>query len=402
MRRCIGILMVVLYTSFLLVGCKQDSKVKDVSEASYEYNILSYAPYTNYLRNQVTEFNKKYPKVKINVNDIKQDSYIKNVNNSIETVDKKPDLVLLTGQELNDMLISNKDIFTAITSDVSSRTKSYSQGRIDEITVNNQIYGFPWDSKPIVMFCNKELLHKFNVNLDDVNTWSMLIDAGKRYYEASGKKENIMVMNEENEKVLVKVLLYQLGVPSENLDMTSGNKNLNKVINLISDLKKNNVLRIDDNFDYFKSPILFGSSNTYMNLEKVYKEGNIFVKDLPAFEPGGNTSVIMEGVNAVFLNNKKDIEILKQFIAEALTDKQSLIKYMSTDGVFPSYVDSYVNSEIDKKIQFLDYDRLWARMSIIETNSKRKKYYYDMSKMIDSYIEQSNKLDVQVNGSVVH
>lgn len=402
MRRCISILMIVLYTSFLLSGCKQDSKVNDVSEVSYEYNILSYAPYTDYLKNQVTEFNKKYPKVKINVNDIKKDSYIKSVNNSIETVDKKPDLVLLTGQELNDILISNKNIFTAITSDVSSRAKSYSQGRMDEITVNNQIYGFPWDTKPIVMFCNKELLHKFNINLDDVNTWSSLIDAGKKYYEASGKKENIMVMSEENEKSLVKILLYQLGVPSENLDMTSGNKNLTKVIDLISDLKKNNVLRIDNNFDCFKSPILFGSSNTYMNLEKVYKEGKLFVKDLPAFEPGGNTSVIMEGVNAVFLNNKKDIELLKQFIAGALTDKQSLIKYMATDGVFPSYIDSYANSEIDRKIQFLDYDRLWARMSIIETNSKRKKYYYDMSKMIDSYIEQSNKLDVQVNGSVVH
>ncbi|WP_160680272.1 ABC transporter substrate-binding protein [Clostridium sp. C8-1-8] len=400
MKKCITTLMVILYTSILLIGCRQDVNKNKVGEKVYEYNISSYAPYTNYLKDRVIAFNRKYPNVKININDINQGSYISTIEASLNDVEKRPDLVLLDGQELNDLYKANKNIFLDFTSDMSSRTKGYAQGRIDEISLDEKLYGVPWDSRPIIMFCNKALLAKYNTNLDDITTWDTLIEEGKKYYEASGKKENLIVMNEDNEKVFVKVLLYELGIPADSLDMTSGNKDLSKVIDMISELKKNNVLRIDNNFDIYKSPLIFGSSDTYMNLEKTYGDGQFFVKELPSFEPGGNNSVIMEGTNAVLINNKKAVATLKEFVIEALTDKKALASYMTTDGVFPSYVDAYSNASLDKKVQFLDYDRLWARMSLIEVNSKRKKYFYDMSKMIDSYIEQSNKLEVQVNGNI--
>ncbi|GIM29640.1 sugar-binding protein [Clostridium polyendosporum] len=395
MRRVSTIIIMVFVISTLFNGCFFTNN--NYKRLSGKYEIWSYGPYSEYLKKRAKEFVEKNPRVEINIKDFNKDKYITSVEKSLKDNKNEPDMVLLTGEEIIKLLEKRSDSFESITTDLNSYLNNFSPSRVDEVRYKNEVYGFPWDSRPIVVYYNSEVLEKYDINMEEVNSWEEFIASGKKLYELSKGSKVLLTLNKSQERELFKILCYQINILDNQKDITENSEKIDRIIKLLSTMKKEKILKIINDQKQYNSIVVLGSSNSLGELKEKFKTSKWRVVKLPSFEKGGNNFVSLDGVNLVLLDNKKNKDALKQFIFFSMMNCDELLSFMYEENVFPSNNNCYRNKIIDRRAILLNDDKLWARFVNIQSNSKRKNNYYEFIKFMEvNYPNILNKINTGI------
>jgi L-arabinose-binding protein len=240
-------------------------------------------------------------------------------------------------------------------------------GRLDNYAKDGKYYGIDYHVGAEVMYYNKEILDKAGVNADDIKTWDDYIAAGKKVVAATGKP---MTTIETTEHWSYYPLINMQG---SDLFDTNGKAVMDNEVNIktlqmLKDMLYKDKIAVVAPGGFHHSEEYWAWMNKgnaasiwmplwYMGRFVQYMpdlKGKIIIRPMPVF-PGGKKSAGMGGTASVITKQSKNIEIVKQFMAEAKLSKEGSIKTWTVLGFDPIRKDAWTDPAMSAPNKYTEY-----------------------------------------------
>lgn len=323
----------------------------------------------NYFLKVADEFKKNNKKVNIRIVNIGNNEYFDKIINSKET--DLPNVAQLNFIEIEkikekiDFLEENKSIIEAY-------SKNFNDSRIQEVKINENYYGIPFQSNPIAMYVRSDILHKYGYDASELNTWKDLIKVGIDIKNKSSGEMNIFSrMDKQNIQLLI---TSQLANSKDTIYTKDG------ILNELNKIYNDEFLTDDNNYLFRLASLDFYEDITYGN-----QLGTWVCKNPPSYKVGENKLYDIGGESLVALNTEKNREAVKEFIAFAATNKDLLSKELIDNKFFPSSLYSLnikdseeKNINIEGNSPFLVLTNIVERAPIISNYEKLKEVLYEI------------------------
>lgn len=324
--------------------------------------------YYSYFTSIAKEFEENNKKVDIEVVSVNQEDYLYKIVNT--NSNELPSIVHLDFKELNS--IRDKISFTNENSEIiDTYNKNFNSSRLEEVKIKDKYYAIPFTSNPIAIYLRSDILDNFGYKVDDINSWSNLIDIGKDIYIKSNGEINIFSSQDE--------LNIRLLLAAQLVNYEEKNYKNNEIINIIN-LIYNESFITDNN-----ALCRIGSINFYKELANENIEGIWECKNPPNFNIGENRFYDVGGENLVALNTDNNEEAIKSFISYAATNKELLSKEMLNYNFVPSSLYSlrmkYISEEsskVDGNSPFLILSNIVEKAPEIKNFDKFNEIIYDL------------------------
>jgi arabinosaccharide transport system substrate-binding protein len=239
--------------------------------------------------------------------------------------------------------------------------------RIENYAKDGKYYGIDYHVGAEVMFYNKELLDKAGVNADDIKTWDDYIAAGKKVVAATGKPMttldtqrhyafyplilmqgsdffdkdgNVILDNDVNVKTLqfLKDMIYKDKIA---ITIPGGQPHAEEYWTWMN---KGNAASIWMPFWY--------TGRFVENMPDL--KGKIIIRPMPEY-PGGKKTAGLGGTAVCISNQSKNIELMKQLLAEAMLSKEGSIKTWTMLGFDPIRKDAWDDPAMSALNKYTDY-----------------------------------------------
>lgn len=402
MIKSIKSLIVVVLISMLstIVGCDNTNNNASNKEDTLEgeITILTDKKYAPQLELASSNFKKVHPKVQIN---IKEES----MYNNLEQIQKEKNIDMLNIEDQYVQLYINKfpEFFVDVTNEINGYKNKISKSKIDNLTYNDKIYGYPWSTSPKVILYKKDVFEKEGINVEDIKTWSDYIDIGKKIKKDTNKKLIANIQEDNND--LYFMLSNQLNTSyfkDGKLDFSS--KEWIKVLDVIKLLYSEGLVydtkSYDDTTNVIKNGELVSvvADPAYINnimLAFPNDKGKWGIIKFPAFEPGGNRDLSAGGPNLMISKKATSTSTAKEFAKFVLTDESTQIDNMKAHGGFPVFADIYNLAEFNNMVDYFDV-RLWNILLSSETGSSKiqyTKYFPQIREILKNNLKEANIKD---------
>ncbi len=384
----------------LTVSCsKNNNQVQKEEMLKGELKILTESKYQTQLKFAADNFKKVHPKVNI---DIEVDNNINNkvINNKENAVD----IVNIEDQNVQYFIDRMPDFPLDVTDEIGSYKDKILKGKLDNLTIKNKIYGFPWNTCPKLILYRSDIFKKEGINVDTIKTWNDYVEVGKKIKKENGEKFLVNVQDENNNFNIV--LASQLGKSYFNKDgkVDFNSKEWVKVLDTSKLLYSQNLLYdVNSKSDFINlskqdlaiSTIAEPSYITDLINGLQEAKGKWSVMKLPAFEPGGNRDVSIGGANLIVNKNSKNTSAAKEFAKFLISDEHIQMDDLNKYGSFPTNTDIYNLVEFNKNLAYLE-TRAWylfanSEKKSIQTNYSR--YYPSIKDNIKGAFSQANVKD---------
>ena len=323
----------------------------------------------NYFLKVADEFKKNNKKVNIRIINIGNNEYFDKIVNSRET--DLPNVAQLNFIEIEkirekiDFLEENKSI-------IETYSKNFNESRLQEVKINENYYGIPFQSNPIAMYVRSDILDKYGYDASELNTWKDLIEVGLAIQNKSSGEINIFSrMDKENIELLI---TSQLINSKDTIYTKDG------ILNEFNKIYKDEYLTDDNNY-----LIRLASLDFYKDITNGNQLGTWVCKNPPSHEIGENKLYDMGGESLVALNTEKNREAVKEFIAFAATNKDLLSKELIDNKFFPSSLyalnikgNEEKNVNIEGNSPFLVLSNIVERAPSIRNYEKFKEVLYEI------------------------
>lgn len=153
-----------------------------------EITIWSWNVAASSLKSTVEGFNKQFPDIKVNVQDLgNQQVFDKTLAACAAGGDGLPDIVTIENFEAEifwnrfpDCFANLKDL--GYTSEIQSKFPEFKR---TELEVGDVAYAMPWDSGPVAVFYRRDFYEKAGIDPKSVKSWDDFIAAGKKIAAAN-------------------------------------------------------------------------------------------------------------------------------------------------------------------------------------------------------------------------
>ena len=280
----------------------------------------------NYFMEAAKEFRERNKKLNIHIVNIGSENSLER----IEGLNEKnlPNIVELNFLELEkikekvDFIDENKSI-------IEIYNKNFKDSRIQEVKINENYYGVPFESNPIALYVRNDILNKYGYEDSELNTWKNLIRIGNEIKNKSSGEVNIF---SNKDKQSIELLLI-----SQLVDYQKDSKLYTKedILKEFNNIYKDEYITEDNNYLY-----RIASLDFYRDISAGKELGIWICKNPPSYEVGENRLYDIGGANLVALNVEKNREAIKEFIAFAATNKDLLSKEFKDNKFFPSLIYS--------------------------------------------------------------
>ena len=302
---------IVIFLSVFFSSSNKSSLKGDIVVWTNEY-------YYDYFLNIASDFEESNKKVDIKVVLVNEDEYINKTINSSDT--ELPNIAHLNFAEIN--LVKDKiNLINENMSTIETYKNNFNINRLKEIETDGGYYGIPFTSSPISMYLREDVLNSFGYKTEDINTWNQLIEIGKDINIKSNGEYNLFSYKD---KLNIELLLVA--------QLIEGNKEISKeeILSKISGIY-NEENTTSDNYICSISGLDF-----YKVLSEGEIEGVWECKNPPSINIGENRLFDLGGENLVALNEGKNSEAIKVFMAFASTNKELLSKEIIKKDFLPS------------------------------------------------------------------
>ncbi|WP_306216150.1 ABC transporter substrate-binding protein [Actinoplanes sp. RD1] len=180
-----------------------DADVEAALQAGGNLTVWAWEPT---LTKVVEEFQKKYPKVKVNLANVgtSADQYTA-LQNAFQAGSGIPDVAQIEYYALPQFALQ-KNLKDLNTFGAASLKDQYNTGPWNSVNSGGGIYGLPMDSGPMALFYNKEVFDKYKVEVP--TTWTEFLDAARKIHQADPK---VYIANDTGDAGFVTSMIWQAG-----------------------------------------------------------------------------------------------------------------------------------------------------------------------------------------------
>ncbi|WP_406262361.1 sugar ABC transporter substrate-binding protein [Actinacidiphila glaucinigra] len=170
------------------------------------------------LKQVVTDFQAKYPKVKVKlVNAGTGNDQYTALQNAVQAGSGAPDVAQIEYYALSQFALG-KSVTDLSAYGAKDLSKAYSPGPWNSVAVNGGVYALPMDSGPMAMFFNKKVLDKHKIAVP--TTWDEYLTAARALHKADPKA---YITNDTGDAGFVTSLIWQAGGHPYTVDGTKVN-----------------------------------------------------------------------------------------------------------------------------------------------------------------------------------
>ncbi|MEU1529169.1 ABC transporter substrate-binding protein [Streptomyces fagopyri] len=167
------------------------------------------------LKTVVADFEKKYPKVKINlVGDRSGDKHYTALSNAIAAGKGVPDVAQVEYFALSQYSLT-KGLSDLAPYGADKLAAKYTPGPWNAVSDGDKVYGLPMDSGPMAMFYNKKVFDKYKIAVP--TTWDEYVDAARKLHKADPKA---YIANDAGDAGFTTSMLWQAGSRPYKVDGT--------------------------------------------------------------------------------------------------------------------------------------------------------------------------------------
>lgn len=167
------------------------------------------------LKQVVTDFQAKYPKVKVKlVNAGTGNDQYTALQNAVQAGSGAPDVAQVEYYALSQFALG-KSVADLSPYGAKDLSKAYSPGPWNAVSINNGVYALPMDSGPMAMFYNKKVLDQYKIKVP--TTWDEYLDAARALHKANPKA---YITNDTGDAGFVTSMIWQAGGHPYSVDGT--------------------------------------------------------------------------------------------------------------------------------------------------------------------------------------
>ncbi|MFD3456227.1 ABC transporter substrate-binding protein [Streptomyces sp. NPDC058691] len=168
------------------------------------------------LKQVVSDFQAKYPKVKVKlVNAGTGNDQYTALQNAVQAGSGAPDVAQIEYYALSQFALG-KSVTDLSPYGAKDLSKAYSPGPWNAVSINDGVYALPMDSGPMAMFYNKKVLDKYKIKVP--TTWDEYLTAARALHKANPKA---YITNDTGDAGFVTSLIWQAGGHPYTVDGTS-------------------------------------------------------------------------------------------------------------------------------------------------------------------------------------
>ncbi|MCD7438281.1 sugar ABC transporter substrate-binding protein [Streptomyces lincolnensis] len=167
------------------------------------------------LKTVAADFEKKYPKVKINlVSERSGDKHYTAVSNAISAGKGVPDVAQIEYFALGQYSLT-KGLTDLAPFGADKLASKYTPGPWNAVSDGDKVYGLPMDSGPMAMFYNKKVFDKYKIAVP--TTWDEYLEAARKLHKADPK---VFIANDAGDAGFTTSMLWQAGSRPYKVDGT--------------------------------------------------------------------------------------------------------------------------------------------------------------------------------------
>ncbi|GAA0680476.1 extracellular solute-binding protein [Streptomyces cellulosae] len=168
------------------------------------------------LKTVAADFQKKYPKVKINlVSERSGDKHYTALSNAISAGKGVPDVAQLEYFSVGQYSLT-KGLTDLSGFGAGKLASQYTAGPWNAVTEGDKVYGLPMDSGPMALFYNKKVFDTYKIAVP--TTWDEYLDAARKLHKADPKA---YIANDTGDAGFTTSLLWQAGSRPYKVDGTN-------------------------------------------------------------------------------------------------------------------------------------------------------------------------------------
>ncbi len=405
MKKSIKILTISLLVIMLstVVSCrKNNSNSTKNDDLQGQIKVLTDRKHEQSLKIAIDNFKKIHKKVDIKL--MVEDKSYEKFEQSVAQKDGAIDVITIEDPYVQYYINKLPNAFLDVAQDIDEYKDKIPKGKIDNLSVKNKIYGFPWSTSPKVILYRSDIFTSKGIDANDIKTWNDYIEIGKKLSKDTGKKVIANVENENNDIYLL--LANELRSSYFNKDnkdnkINFDSKEWGKVTETVKRLYDENIIydlackeAIIDTVQKDKI-ISFIADPYYVSylMKKVpNQKGKWSAMKLPAFEPGGNRDVSLGGCNLMINKTSKNEELSKEFIKFAVANEKTSVEIMKNQGEFPIVTNMYNLVDFNSYEDYFN-SRVWNLFGTIEKGASEvnyTQYFFIIREDVKNALAQAN------------
>lgn len=379
----VGFTCVLLSLALLLTGCGKKSAegsttapakaAKEVakSDEKITLSVWSWDVALMYLKDAAVEFQKKYPNVEFEFEEMGTDQVYNKLSTSLATGQGIADVIQLEGE----VLAGYAEKFPKGFLDMSTAFKEseFLPVKVGEVKIGEKMHAFPWDAGPMGLFYRKDYFATAGVNAADLKTWDDFIAAGKKVVAvcktATGESVK-MVPIRPTKPSLYATFRSENGISTFD---EKGNPLINdprsiEAMELLKRMYDENIGQNFNGWDEYEGTVV--NENVATIPEAVWMMGTIKDKNpsgkgkwgvvpLPQMREGENGGAA-NGGSVLAVNAKtKQKEMATAFVRFAMTDVKLQAEGFKKYGLYPSYIPCYDDPLFQEGDEFFGGDKIY-------------------------------------------
>lgn len=317
---------------------------KDEDVAKGNLTIWVQSDSYDYFSRAAAEFMELNNKAHIEVIQIYKDTYKRQIEEAIAN-EHMPDVVQIDSGYVRTLQENYKDLEIKKDKDIISKfIKNYTKSRIEEISDEDNIWGIPFTSRPLILYLRQDVLDQYGYKNEDITTWQSLINMGIDIYSRSGGEIKVLNGVGQDYNDLVSLLVMQ------GLEAYSDKDEVYKYVSeKLKELEDNNILNKNSKGKFIAR---ISSESAIKEISSIEEECVWTANNVPARINGSNRFYVAEGENLVILkDNERSIKIAKKFAEYLSNNTKDSVEYLIKGDMFLSYLSCYSNKNIEGYIK---------------------------------------------------
>ncbi len=382
-RTWMTLVLLIMLATMVLAACGSESATTaptassgaaavDPAAVSGEITVWAWNVAAKSLDATVASFNKKYPNVKVTVQDIgRTDVYDKLTTGLQGGGAGLPDVVAVESDRMDVYTAAFPDGFSDLTSRAGKYKADFDPSKWSQSEINGKIRSIPWDSAPTGLWYRVDFFEQAGVDPKTIETWDDLIAAGEKVKDATGGKVKLLPIDIVADDAGFRMMTSQLGIccyfnPDGKINLTDP-----KSVQALTKLKEINdkglvaningwdgVVGATKNGDVLTVPFGVWYSGTIID-QAPELAGKWDVMPLPAFEKGGNRAANLGGSTLAIPASSKNQDAAWAFVENALATPEGQNIMMEKFGIWPSYLPAYKADFYNQPVAYFNNQPIW-------------------------------------------
>ena len=341
---------------------------------SGEITVWSWDVAAKALQSTVAGFNKKYPDVKVKVEDLgNQIAYDRGLAGCAAGGANMPDVYSVENGEAEVFWARFPECFAALNKmeGADALLKKFPEFKLTELQVEGNTYAMPWDSGPVVIFYRRDYFQDAGVDPASIKTWDDYIAAGKKIVEKTGGKVKMAATAPGGDDDYFRDIAGQSGCgyfDPKGTHVTINQPGCVKALEIVKKLYDANIMGTGgwaEQIQFFKAGAvatsMFGGwYEGQFRTEAPDQKGKWGVMRVPAVEAGGNRAANLGGSALAIPAASKNQEAAWAFVSYALGTVEGQITMLKEFGLVPSLLDALNDPYVKAPQEYWGGQAVWT------------------------------------------